>query len=384
MAKDPYNHSADPASTAVPAPAAATRHDEEYSTDPDEINYNLLPADEEPGTVEIDPANHPYSRLTPDAVLNAIESLDYHCDGRILALNSYENRVYQVGIEDQQPIIAKFYRPGRWSEAQLREEQSFSFELADAEWPIVPPLRDHSGTSLHLDQGFHFALFERKGGHAPELGNEDNLEVLGRSLGRLHALGAERPFIHRPGIDVQTYAVDSRDFLLNHDFIPADMRAAYQSVADDLIERLQTLFNKVSYASIRLHGDCHPGNILWRNDAPLFVDFDDCRSGPAVQDLWMLLSGDRTQQQIQLDALLDGYGQFYDFNPAELRLIEGLRTLRLMHYAAWLARRWEDPAFPHTFSWFNTPRYWGEHIMSLREQQSSLQEPPLQLISGNG
>ncbi len=333
--------------------------------------------------------SHPYSALTPDAVLDAIEAQGFHCDGRIFPLNSYENRVYQIGIEDSQPLIAKFYRPQRWSEAQIREEQAFSFELAEQEWPVVVPERDSNGESLHRYKDFHFSLFERKGGHAPELDNLENLKVLGRAMGRLHAVGATKPFETRPGIDVQTYAIDSYRFLLGSSsdtqFIPYELEPAYKSLAEDLIERLQTLFGSIEVENIRLHGDCHPGNILWRDlsdidSAPNFVDFDDCRMGPAIQDLWMLLSGERPQQQQQLEAILSGYRQFCFFDNRELRLIEGLRTLRLMNYAAWLARRWEDPAFPHAFPWFNTERYWAEHILTLREQMAALQEPPLEIM----
>lgn len=334
----------------------------------------------------MDNTEHPYSALTPDTVLDAIEAKGFLCDGRIFPLNSYENRVYQIGIEDEQPLIAKFYRPNRWSEAQIREEQAFSFELAEQEWPVVTPTKDANGESLHSFGDFHFALFERKGGHAPELDNLENLKVLGRCMGRLHAVGIEKPFEHRPGIDVQSYAIDSYRFLLDQQFIPAELETAYRTLAEDLIERLQQSFSEVKYEPIRLHGDCHPGNILWRDlgdtdNAPHFVDFDDCRMGPAVQDIWMLLSGERHQQQAQLEAILSGYRQFCFFDARELRLIEPLRTLRLMNYAAWLARRWNDPAFPQNFPWFNTERYWSEHILTLREQLAALQEPPLEILN---
>ncbi len=328
---------------------------------------------------------HPYSQLTPDRVMDAIETLGYQCDGHIFALNSYENRVYQVGIEGAAPLIAKFYRPGRWSEAQIQEEQKFSFELEKQEWPLVAPMRNAEGKSLHQFDNFYFALFERKGGHAPELDNLDNLTVLGRCLGRMHSIGGIKKFRTRPTIDVQSYAIDSHRFVLDNGFIPPDLEHAYTTLAEDLIARLQQLFSTVRYEPIRLHGDCHPGNILWRdlgelNSAPHFVDLDDCRMGPAIQDLWMLLSGEREQQQLQLQAILRGYRQFCFFGNAELRLIEGLRTMRLMHYAAWLARRWDDPAFPHSFPWFNTPRYWSDHILTLREQLAALQEPPLEIL----
>lgn len=328
-------------------------------------------------------SEHPYSQLTPDHVLDAIEAQDYRCDGRILALNSYENRVYQIGIEDQPPLIAKFYRPDRWSKAQIIEEHAFCLELAEAEWPVIPPLQNTRGSTLLEHDHFYLALFERKGGHAPELDNLDNLEVLGRSLGRLHAQGEQRAFDERPAIDIQSYGIDSRQFLLTNDFIPDSLRQAYDSLSQDLIEHIQQRFADTPYRPIRLHGDCHPGNILWRNETPLFVDFDDCRSGPAIQDLWMLLSGERHEQQLQLETILEGYELFHDFDNRQLPLIESLRTLRLMHYAAWLARRWADPAFPLAFPWFNTERYWAEHILTLREQYAILQQPPLQRLMAN-
>lgn len=327
--------------------------------------------------------SHPYDLLTPDTVIDAVESTGRHSDARILALNSYENRVYQVGLEDDTPLIAKFYRPERWSDEQILEEHAFTRELAELDIPVVPPMllcsqHGEEHTLLRCND-FRFALFERRGGRAPELDNPDNLEILGRYLGRIHAAGKQQPFQHRPTIDVASYAVDSFEFLLASGFVPMELETSYRTLGEHLIDKLQPLFANTEFATIRLHGDCHPGNILWRDDLPHFVDFDDCRSGPAIQDLWMLLSGDRQQQTAQMLDILEGYEQFCDFNPAELRLIEGLRTLRIMHYAAWLARRWDDPAFPAAFPWFNTPRYWGDHILELREQLAALDEPPLKL-----
>jgi Ser/Thr protein kinase RdoA (MazF antagonist) len=322
---------------------------------------------------------HPYDDLTPDCILDAVEAEGYFCDGRTLALNSYENRVYQVGIEDAQPLIVKFYRPNRWSLEQIQEEHDFCRELVGADLPVVPPMEDSDGNTIRFHKDFMFALFERRGGHAPELDNLHNLEVMGRFLGRMHNMGYERPFTHRPAIDVQSYGIDSMRFLLDKHFIPVELETPYRTLCDDLIAILQQRFAETRYEGLRLHGDCHPGNILWRDDAPNFVDFDDTRTGPAVQDLWMLLSGERDQQQGQLDKILQGYRQFCPFNGAELNLVESLRTLRIMNYSAWLARRWEDPAFPHNFPWFNTQRYWSDHILTLREQLAALQEPPLQM-----
>ncbi|MBR7889819.1 serine/threonine protein kinase [Marinomonas sp. A79] len=327
--------------------------------------------------------DHPYSALTPDRILDAIEALGFHCDGRVTALNSYENRVLQVGIEDATPLIAKFYRPNRWSIEQIQEEHDFCAELAAAEFPLVAPMMLPTGSSLHQDGEFTLAMFTRFGGHAPELDNLDTIELLGRTLGRLHATSQQKDFQYRPHIDIQSYGTDSRTFLLENDFIPTSLKEAYDSLTRDILSVIQQRFDACHYTSTRLHGDCHPGNILWRDDKAVFVDFDDCRMGPAIQDLWMLLSGDRQDQMMQLEALLEGYEMFCDFDDAQLVLIEPLRTLRMMHYAAWVARRWQDPAFPKAFPWFNTERYWAEHILDLREQFAMLQEAPLTRISGN-
>ena len=319
---------------------------------------------------------HPFQKLTPSLVMDAVESLGFRCDCRTFPLNSYENRVYQVGIEDDQPLIAKFYRPQRWSDEQIREEHQFCFELAEHELPVVAPWRDGARESLFHFADFRFSLYPRKGGHAPELDNLDNLLILGRLLGRIHRIGALRPFTERPRLDCQSFGRDSAAFIAER-FMPPEYRANYQVITADLLDAVDTLLAEVDARCIRTHGDCHVGNILWRDQAPHFVDFDDARMAPAVQDLWMMLSGDRPRQTAQLAELLEGYGEFNDFRPAELRLIEALRSLRMLHYSAWLARRWDDPAFPVHFPWFNTVRYWGEHILHLREQLAAINEPPL-------
>ena len=323
--------------------------------------------------------SHPFATLTPDLVLDAVESLGYLSDARVLALNSYENRVYQVGIEGEQPLIAKFYRPDRWSDAAIREEHAFSHELADCEVPVVAPLQ-HAGESLFEHTGFRFALFPRRGGRAPEPGNLDQLYSLGQLLGRLHAVGASRAFAYRETLTVDNFGHAALHTLLEGNFLPPSLLPAYESVARDLLRRLDELFARVRYTPIRLHGDCHPGNLLHRDDAFHIVDLDDCRMGPAVQDLWMMLAGERQERLGQLAELVDGYQEFHDFDARELALIEGLRALRLLHHSAWIARRWDDPAFPLAFPWFANERYWGDQILALREQLAALDEEPLRLF----
>ena len=323
--------------------------------------------------------SHPFDTLTPDLVLDAVESAGYISDARVLALNSYENRVYQVGIEDETPLIAKFYRPDRWSNEAILEAHQFSLELAEREIPVVAPL-SRDGKTLFEHAGFRFALFPRRGGRAPEPGNLDQLYRLGQLLGRMHAVSASRPFEHRQTLDAQSFGHDSLATLLDGNFIPKSLLPAYESVARDLLKRVDDVFAQTDFQPIRLHGDCHPGNILARDDAFYLVDLDDCRMGPSVQDIWMMLAGERHERLGQLSELVDGYNEFHDFAPRELPLIEALRALRLLHYSAWLARRWDDPAFPMSFPWFGSERYWGDQVLILREQISALQEEPLKLF----
>jgi Ser/Thr protein kinase RdoA (MazF antagonist) len=322
--------------------------------------------------------NTPYYRLDPDTVIQAIESTGLECDGRLLALNSYENRVYQVGIEETLPLVTKFYRPGRWSDAQILEEHSFSLEIADAEIPLVPPM-EINGQTLHEHDGFRFALFERRGGHAPELDQKDTRIWLGRFLGRIHAIAAASDFETRPELTIESFGQEPVKALLDGQWLPPHLETAFSSLSADLLTSIEAAFERSGeYTKIRLHGDCHPGNILWR-DGPLFVDLDDCRSGPAIQDLWMLLSGDANEMGAQMKDVLEGYTQFHHLNRRELGLIEALRTLRMLHHAAWLAKRWQDPAFPIAFPWFGEPRYWEDLILSLREQLGRMHEPPIQI-----
>jgi len=326
----------------------------------------------------MDPSAHPYTQLTPDRVLDALESAGWRVDGRLFGLNSYENRVYQIGLEDGASVVAKFYRPARWSDAQIDEEHAFALELAAREIPVVAPLA-HDGRTLFEHAGFRFAVYPRRGGRTPELDDPAVLEWIGRFLGRIHAVGAIQPFRARPALDPQSFGRVPRDFLLAQDLVPPELREAWSSIAALALAAVERRWSETAgLASIRLHGDCHPGNILWTHEGPHFVDLDDCRSGPAMQDLWMLLAGDRDSMQRQLAAVLRGYEQFCDFDARGLNLIEPLRTLRLLHYAAWIGERWDDPAFPAAFPWFGTPRYWQDRVLELREQVAAMDELPLE------
>jgi Ser/Thr protein kinase RdoA (MazF antagonist) len=319
----------------------------------------------------------PYAGLTPETVLDALESAGLRGDGRLLALNSYENRVYQVWLEDGSSVVAKFYRPGRWSDAQILEEHAFVHELAEHEIPAVAPLV-REGRTLAEHAGFRFAVFPRRGGRTPELDRRDILEWIGRFIGRIHAVGVTRPFTERPALDAESFGREPRDWLLGHGFVPPELLQAWTSAADLALQGVARCYERAgAVRTLRLHGDCHAGNVLWTDQGPHFVDFDDARTGPAVQDLWMLLSGERADMTRQLGDVLAGYEQFREFDPRELHLVEALRTLRLVHYAAWIARRWDDPAFPAAFPWFNTHRYWQDRILELREQIALMEEPPL-------
>ncbi len=324
--------------------------------------------------------NTPYADLTPDLILDAIDQAGFPTSGSLLALNSYENRVYQVGLVDGSFLVAKFYRPGRWSDATIQEEHDFALELAAQEIPVVAPLADEAQQTLRHYQDYRFALYPRRGGRGPELDNPEHLRWLGRMLGRMHSVGSLQLFQHRPTLNIQAFGQDAMAFVLEQGFVPAELSHNFRQACEVLLEQVSTSFESVGpYRRLRLHGDCHPGNILWTEAGPHFVDLDDCMNGPAVQDLWMLLSGTRDDMRRQLDMLLEGYSTFFDFDPLELYLLEALRALRLLHYGAWLARRWHDPAFPHAFPWFNTPRYWEDQLNTLREQAERLEAPPLTL-----
>jgi Ser/Thr protein kinase RdoA (MazF antagonist) len=321
-----------------------------------------------------------FADLQPDDILDSLEHIGFHCDGRFLALNSYENRVYRIGIEDEEPVVAKFYRPGRWSDDAILEEHSFTAELEAQEIPVVAPL-NINGNTLHHRGPFRFSVSPCRGGRAPELDDVDLQKQLGRLVARIHLQGEIRPFQHRPAIDINTYGVESADFLMDEEFIPVELIDNYEGIIEHLLDNVSACYERAgNVRNIRLHADFHPSNLLVNLEQLHIVDLDDARSGPSIQDLWMFLSGDRNEQQGQLTNLLDGYQEFRQFDAREINLIEALRSLRMLHYAAWVARRWEDPAFKIAFPWFDTGRYWDEHILMLREQTALMQEQPLEWI----
>jgi Ser/Thr protein kinase RdoA (MazF antagonist) len=337
-------------------------------------------------------AGTPFAALDPDFVLTALDAVGLRGDGRLLQLNSYENRVYQVYLEGGRIVVAKFYRPARWTDAQILEEHAFAGELAAAEIPVAPPLAlapaaadprlRLAGATLgcwtERDASYRFAVADRASGRGPELDDPEVLERIGMYLGRIHAVGDKAAFRERITLDVPTFGRDPRDWLLQHDAVPAEAVDAWRAVVDRALERAQSAFDAARpLRTLRLHGDCHPGNILWSAHGPCFVDLDDAATGPAVQDLWMLLSGDRASMARQLDTVLAGYEQFRAFDRRELALVEPLRTLRMIHHSAWIARRWDDPAFPIAFPFFESPSYWAQETTRLREQLEAMAGPPL-------
>jgi Ser/Thr protein kinase RdoA (MazF antagonist) len=321
----------------------------------------------------------PYARLSPDSVIAAVEAAGELSDGRVLALGSYENRVYQVGREDADPLVVKFYRPGRWSDAAILEEHQFALELAAAEVPVVAPLQ-YAGRTLLEHEGFRYALFPRRGGRWPELGHAAEREWMGRFLGRMHRVGQAQRFQHRPLLSIDTFGDEARAAVLDSAFVPDYLEQRYAEVTGALLDAVEAEFSAVQpLAQLRIHGDCHRNNVLWTDAGPHFVDLDDCMTGPAIQDLWMLLAGSRAEMAEQVRDLLEGYEQFADFDRVQVRLIEPLRTLRMIHYSAWLARRWHDPAFPRAFPWFAEPRYWERHVGELQEQFGAMEQGALEL-----
>ncbi|MGB5278744.1 MAG: serine/threonine protein kinase [Gammaproteobacteria bacterium] len=320
---------------------------------------------------------HDYKALEPDIILQAVDSAGYQTSGRMLALNSYENRVYRVELEQGAPVVAKFYRPDRWSDEAIIEEHAFAFELSAEEIPVVAPLV-FAGETLLQYGGYRFALYPLQGGRWPDLEYTEDMIWMGRFIARIHLVGSRHPFHHRQHISIQRFGTEAVEYLLSNNFIPGHLQRAYQTLADDLLFSIKQRFEQAgNYSTLRLHGDCHRGNVLWTDRGPHFVDLDDCCNGPAIQDLWMLLSGERAEMTVQMIDLLEGYHEFASLDMAEMHMIEALRTLRMMHYASWLARRWDDPAFPQAFPWFDTTSYWEQHVLELREQLARMQEPVL-------
>jgi Ser/Thr protein kinase RdoA (MazF antagonist) len=319
-------------------------------------------------------AARPFDGLSPQCVIDAVESAAFHCDGRVFALGSYENRVYQVGLEGADPVVAKFYRPGRWPDAAILEEHAFELELAAAEVPVVAPLA-RAGRTLFEHAGFRFAIFPRRGGRWPELATAEDREWMGRFLGRMHVVGAAGAFRHRPVLSIQTWGIDAARALLDGGFVAAHVEQRFVTAVEGLLEQIDGRFDEVGAVRLlRLHGDCHRGNVLWTDAGPHFVDLDDAMTGPAVQDLWMLLAGSADEMHDQLQDLLRGYTRFAPFESRQAKLIEALRGLRLIHYNAWLARRWNDPAFPMAFPWFAEPTYWERLTADLVEQAGRIEE----------
>lgn len=316
----------------------------------------------------------PFENLGPETILAALESVGFEPNGSLLALNSYENRVYQAQTENLEFYVAKFYRPERWTHEAIKEEHDFSYELLDSDISVVAPIKIEGSTIFDF-AGYHFAIFPRQGGHPPNLENKDDLEVLSRSIARIHAIGSKKTFKHREIFSMERLGTRSREFILGSDFLPPELVESYATTSQNLLNAIDP--SLIESQQIRIHGDCHMGNVLWRNDISHFVDFDDCLNGPPIQDLWMLLSGERQDQLHQVNTILDAYNEFYEFNPATLTVIEPLRTLRMIHHAAWIGKRWEDPAFPLAFPFFNSARYWSDHILTLKEQESKLVEEPL-------
>jgi len=332
---------------------------------------------QEQGNLMPDELKHDYTDLTPETILDAVESVGYETSGRLLALNSYENRVYRCELENGVAVVTKFYRPDRWSDEAIGEEHKFAFELLEQEIPVVAPILI-DGVSLFEHHGYRFSVYPLRGGRWPDLETRDDLNWMGRFIARIHNVGRTGLFKHRQQIEINRMGNVPALYLQEHSFIPDHLELAYQTLVEDLLKEIQAAFDRCgSYRSICLHGDCHRSNVLWTDDGPHFVDLDDCCNGPAIQDLWMLLSGERQEMTEQLCDLLEGYEEFAELDLSELHLIEALRSLRMMHYAAWLAKRWEDPAFPLAFPWFNSNQYWEQHVLELREQLSRLHEPVL-------
>lgn len=323
------------------------------------------------------PDKSAFHRLLPDDIVNCLSAMGWPCDGRIQALASYENRVYQIGLSDRSsPVVAKFYRPERWNDDQILEEFSFTDELAELELPVLTPMSSPEGPTLCHQNGFRFAVYPHALGHAPYLDDVDALAQIGRLIARLHNVGQSRPFEYREELSFEHRAVESAQFIAAGEWIPDDLRDAYEAIIEDLLAELDDCLDHDALIAGRAHGDMHVGNLLWHQGSPAVLDFDDACNGPPIQDLWMFLSGDAEEMQRNLDALAEGYEMFRSFPVNMLDQVEGLRALRILYHTAWLARRWTDPAFPRAFPWFNTQKFWQEHILTLKEQLALLMDPP--------
>ncbi|XPF92833.1 serine/threonine protein kinase [Colwellia sp. RE-S-Sl-9] len=318
-----------------------------------------------------------FTSLSPDLILDGLESVGFKVDSGLLALNSYENRVYQFHDENLVKYVTKFYRPERWTENQIREELNFALELDNQELPLVPPLCVN-GETLFNYQGYYFTVSPCRGGRTFEVDNLEQLEWMGRFIARIHGVSSTKNFELRPALSVDDMLFDASKIIQASGFVPKSLNLPFFTILEQVNEVAAAQYKPKK--QIRLHGDCHAGNIFWTDKGPHFVDLDDCKTGPAIQDLWMMLSGDRNEQLLQLDTLLAGYEEFFTFDTSELVLIESLRTMRVVNYMAWLCKRWKDPAFPRNFPWFDSEKYWEQQILMLKEQMSALQQPPLSLI----
>lgn len=318
-----------------------------------------------------------FMSLTPNIILDAVDTTGIRVDSGLTPLNSYENRVYQFIDEKRKRYVVKFYRPQRWDKSQIIEEHQFLYQLAEQDIPVVVPLAI-DGQTLHEHQNYFFSLYPSVGGRNYEIDNEQQLECVGRVLGRLHKSTENCRFVYRPTIGLNEYLYQPRQILEKCTLIPEVIKSAFLTMLDNLINTV-ILYWKNDWHSLRLHGDCHAGNILWQ-DGPLLVDFDDSRNGPAIQDIWMLLHGNKQEQLIQLDILLEAYSEFAELNYNEINLIEPLRTMRSVHYLAWIVKRWDDPAFPANFVWMTDETFWRNQLSLFNEHINLLKEPPLQLL----
>lgn len=317
-----------------------------------------------------------FTSLSPDLILDGLENVGFNVDSGLLALNSYENRVYQFHDENLNKYVTKFYRPERWSEKQIREELNFALELDRRELPLVAPIVV-DGETLFNYQGYYFTVYPCKGGRTFEVDNLDQLEWMGRFIARIHSVASQKDFQFRQSITTDDMLVNSMKIIESSGFVPLSLNTPFFTILEQVTELAVNQYKPKK--QIRLHGDCHAGNILWTDKGPHFVDLDDCKTGPAIQDLWMMLSGDRNEQLLQIDTILSGYEEFFTFDSSELVLIESLRAMRVVHYMGWLCKRWNDPAFPRNFPWFESEKYWEQQILMLKEQMSALQQPPLSL-----